>query len=739
MKRSLLKTVVFLSFICSFSISSAESGISSSEEFKITSESSSVTESSSAETEMTSNSDINESSSSLINEGDATETSTSSTEVPKEDEDDTDDVFFQSYYVSVIKPDVAIWESIDELQKGTTENILHQTFLVKEKITTEDEREFVLLINQRDEEIGYVLSDAVSSEVGEEGVWVSNNQFVSLKNNSIKIYKSFNWDLKLLEKDRYVETFHAKGIYHHFNGKNYLSLYDRDGKWVGYVESKDVVVANGRQGIFNSTDKYVVVSKKNYSIYQNFDWKVKNNTSKVMNNTYRVKGFYRHFNGFTYYSLYDGQGTWQGYVNKEAVRDTRNAQGDFIQSNKYVTVSKKNYPTYNNFKWDVRNQPGKLFEQTFRVKGYYHHVNGSVYYSLYDRNNTWYGYINKNAVTEGSGKQGGFIATNQYVTVTETNYDLWQNFSWKSRGKSVWLYQHTYQVKGKYNHFNGATYYSLYDNTGKWHGYLNSNGATVAPGKQGIWLSKYQKGIITKRNYDVWENFNWKKKGNTNSMYNKEYQIKGYYNHFNGATYYSLYDNAGNWQGYLNSNAVGFSRRASTYLGTSEERVVNHLKLHEYDNFYLGTGYRGLYGSPDPNYVMSPRGRPNGYGPGMNCAGFVAYAYREAGANLGKITQVSNEWGGPGNAYNWKMALTQNTDYSTFYSVNALLASGKAKKGDIIYFEPNYSLPGPDSHLGIFWGDSSSQNKFFHCPWPGVTISNIFSGTPYSKVYLFPL
>ena len=107
--------------------------------------------------------------------------------------------------------------------------------------------------------------------------------------------------------------------------------------------------------------------------------------------------------------------------------------------------------------------------------------------------------------------------------------------------------------------------------------------------------------------------------------------------------------------------------------------------------------------------------------------------------NLNKITQVANAWGGAANAYNWRDALTKHTDYETFGTIGQLLSSGKAKKGDIIYLEADFSKPGPDPHIGIFWGDYSSQNRFFHATWPATKISEIYSYTPYSKVYLFSL
>ncbi len=645
----------------------------------------------------------------------------------------------ENKYVTVINPSESIWEEIDKKNIGTTSTLINQTVSVREIVTTKDGRVYFLLYDKESKKIGYVLKSAVSEASGAQGIFKKVNVFLTLKRQDVNLYQNFDWQLKSKKATIFSETLQARGVYQHFNGKIYYSLYDGQGNWQGYVDSIDVTVAEGKQGTWKKADKYVRISKNNYTIWQNFNWIKKNNTSNLMDKTLQVRGYYNHFNGSVYYSLFDGQGKWQGYVNKNAVTETKNKQGDWIKTSKYVTISNKNYKTYSNFNWQVRQSTSSLMNQTFKATGRYEHFNGSTYYSLYDKNDKWYGYVNKNAVKEGVGSQGAFIVSKDFVTVTNGNYDVWQNFSWKKKKSSKSLLNKTYQVKGYYKHINGGTYYSLYDNKGNWQGYLNANAAKVAPGKQGIWFGMNKRGTIYKSGYTVWNDFNWTKKGTTNSMMNKKYQIKGYYNHFNGDTYYSLYDGNGKWQGYLNSNAVRFKRTVADFLGTTPDRVVGKLKSHESDGFYVGTPYKSIQDHYDPAYLMSPNGRPNKYGPGMNCTGFVAYAYQDGGANLGKITQSANAWRGIVNAYNWRDALTKNTDYETFYSVNQLLSSGKAKKGDILYFEPDFTKPNPDPHLGIFWGNSSNQNSFFHTTWPSTKISEIYSYTPYSKIYLFSL
>ena len=699
-----------------------------------TTETSSTSNSESESISETSSSSLEESTSSSTTDTSATESTDSSEEKPDEDEISFEAV--ENKFITVINKEEHIWKEINKETIGTTESLFNRTFSVKEIATTKKGKIYYLLFDKDDKKIGYVLKEALKEAEGAQGIWQKNDQFVSLNDNNIQIYQNFDWKIK---EGRPVkdETLHAKGVYSHLNGNKYFSIYNKDNKWLGYVEEKNVSIAAGKQGLWRQMDEYVSVTKKNYSIWQNFGWKEKNNTTNLFNQTLHVKGYYNHFNGSIYYSLYDGNGNWKGYVNKNAVTKTSVRQGPWIKTSKYVTISNKNYSTYSNFNWQVRHNGTSLVNRTFKVTGRYEHLNGSTYYSLYDNNNKWFGYINKKGVKEGGGRQGAYIPSKDFVTVTKGNYSVWQNFNWKKKKSSSALQNKTYQVKGFYKHMNGDTYYSLYDNKGTWQGYLNATGAKVAPGKQGIWFGMNKQGTIAKGGYTTWQNFNWQKKGSTNSMLNKKYRVGGYYNHFNGDTYFSLYDNSGKWQGYLNSSAVRFKTTVSDYMGTTPDRVLNNLKRHEHDGFYVGTPFRGL--SYDAAYSMSPRGRSNGYGPGMNCTGFVAYAYQDGGANLNKITQVANAWGGAANAYNWRDALTKNTDYETFGTIGQLLSSGKAKKGDIIYLEADFSKPGPDPHIGIFWGDYSSHNRFFHATWPATKISEIYSYTPYSKVYLFSL
>ncbi len=310
------------------------------------------------------------------------------------------------------------------------------------------------------------------------------------------------------------------------------------------------------EGPYIKDGRYVQIVKNNYSLWSNFDWKERNKSNNVLHEVFTASGRYEHENGATYLSLHDNKGKWQGYINENATKEVKNLQGDYIRDGRYVTINRTGYKTWSNFDWKERNDSGKLLGQTYQARGKYKHANGSTYLSLYDNAGNWHGYINKTAVKVGKGEQGAYIPDGRYVTVSKDNYKIWSNFDWKKRNTSKKVFNETFEAKGRYKHMNGETYFSLYNNKDEWQGYINANAVKVSKGKQGAYISYGKKVTINKKGYSTWSNFNWEKRNETDKMMGKTFTAKGKYNHVNGSTYYSLYDNVGNWQGYINKNAV---------------------------------------------------------------------------------------------------------------------------------------------------------------------------------------
>ncbi|WP_242590047.1 peptidoglycan DL-endopeptidase CwlO [Enterococcus sp. DIV0840] len=235
-------------------------------------------------------------------------------------------------------------------------------------------------------------------------------------------------------------------------------------------------------------------------------------------------------------------------------------QGNPINDGSYVTITQKGYSIFSSFDWSQKNTSDKLLNNTYQAKLRYNHSNGATYYSLYDSNGNWQGYINSKAVKKGNGKQGVWLKNDDFVTVTSKDAIIWEDindFSSK-KGSSANLYQKTYHAQGRYNHFSGEVYYSLFNDKGIWQGYINKKSVEKGPGKQGIWIRNDEFVTITSKDAIIWEDINdfSSKKGSSANLYQKTYHAQGRYNHFSGEVYYSLFNNKGIWQGYINKKSV---------------------------------------------------------------------------------------------------------------------------------------------------------------------------------------
>jgi hypothetical protein len=458
-------------------------------------------------------------------------------------------------YATITKDNYSLWQNFSWKKKGNSKDYLGQTFQIRCRYEHSNGSTYYSLYDQSGVWIGYLNSTGTKTVDGAQGAWQSKQKYVKFQATG-SVYRNFTFNSTAPVTAAMLEnTYKVKGKYHHFNGVVYDSVYDLKGKWIGYIESSKLSV-EGDQGSAISDGRYATITSANYSIWQNFSWKLRAPSSKYLHQTLKIKYRYEHLNGSIYFSLYDNKNNWVGYINANGTKISTNNSGIAISSKKYVTVNSKNYSIWQNFSWKEKRKSSELYGKTYQVKCYYNHYNGSTYYSLYDKKGVWQGYINKNGVKEGKGAAGIAISSKKYVTVNSKNYSIWQNFSWKEKRKSSELYGKTYQVKCYYNHYNGSTYYSLYDKKGVWQGYINKNGVKEGKGAAGIAISSKKNVTIKSKNYSIWQNFSWKEKRKSSELYGKTYQVKCYYNHYNGSTYYSLYDKKGVWQGYINQSAT---------------------------------------------------------------------------------------------------------------------------------------------------------------------------------------
>lgn len=407
--------------------------------------------------------------------------------------------------------------------------------------------------------------------------------------------------------------------------KKYSELLDEQNHVIGIVEAESVTTADG---VFQSEKKYATVQSGNYPLWESIFFDKQLGTTKTINRqTFQVKESFKHGNGSTYYALYTDKNQFIGWINAKGAADAKSPGGIWQSESKYATIISGNYTLWQNFDWSAKKgTTAALNGKTVKATGKYSHVNGATYYSLYDNKNKWLGYINAAGVKTTSNAQGAYQAYGKYVTLTKKNYTIWGNFNWSSKKNTTSsLYGKTYQAKGKYEHWNGSTYYSLSDSTGKWIGYLNAEAATVANNQGGIWQSENKTIRMKSKNYTLWQDLNFsKKKASSGNYMNKNIKVTGKYQHYNGATYYSLYLN-NTWIGYINATGVTNAHVIHSQSNISRYVIVNNasgnfLNAADPNSSKLGkkSNYKGymakatnLAKTSDGNYLylVSPAGK----------------------------------------------------------------------------------------------------------------------------------
>src|SRR5699024_10942100 len=108
---------------------------------------------------------------------------------------------------------------------------------------------YLSIYDKNDQLQGYINEKAVKIGNGKQGGYRNYGKYVTITSKNYAILNSFDWKNKNTVSSKiFNNTYQAKGIYHHFNGSNYLSIYDKNNKWQGYINEKAVKIGNGKQG-----------------------------------------------------------------------------------------------------------------------------------------------------------------------------------------------------------------------------------------------------------------------------------------------------------------------------------------------------------------------------------------------------------------------------------------------------------------------------------------------------------
>lgn len=310
-------------------------------------------------------------------------------------------------------------------------------------------------------------------------VYHKTNQYVKINKEGYTLWRDLDFKEKKGSTDGKLGTmYNVQAYYTHPNGQKYLSLYDKNNVWQGYV-NEAATEYTSQFGEYKDYQKYVTINKTGYHIWQDKYFKKSNLISDdVYQKTYKAKGYYDLFDGSRYLSLYDNSDQWIGYIRETATKlaaeDGNSAGGAAISKESYVKINKDGYTLWRdlNFK-EKKGTTDNLVGKVYNTTCYYNHINGQRYLSIYDKDNKWIGYLNSSAATYTDSQFGDFHSQVKKVKVVKKGYNIWQDkYFKKSNLASDNVIGKTYTSKGYYDLFDGSRYLSLYDNNDQWIGYI---------------------------------------------------------------------------------------------------------------------------------------------------------------------------------------------------------------------------------------------------------------------------
>ncbi|WP_179395680.1 GH25 family lysozyme [Lacticaseibacillus absianus] len=460
-------------------------------------------------------------------------------------------------YVTLTEINNTLWADFDWTPKQSTNAVLNRTYHSIAKYEHANGSTYLRLVDAQGNDMGLINEKAVSIAAGAQGVWLSHASYATITMANTSLWADFTWNVKASSNQHLGQTVKINGMYHHFNGSTYYSLWAADGTWLGYGHSAVVALEGDSQGQGQPVDdgRYVTIAKSNTPVWSSFDWELKSG-SDLYQRTFLAKQQYHHANGQTYLSLYDAEDIWQGYVSERDVQIASGPQGVWLNKSGYATLTRTGRPLYSDFSGQATGASTPLLSNTYQINGEYHTFDGRTYDSLYDLKGQWIGYMDPADFEAGTNPQGVWQSQTGYATVTLKGTSLWRNFEWQPAMRTDAVLGQTFKLNGKYHHANGSTYYSLWRADGSWLGYAHAGAVQLNATPQGNPINDGRYITITSRQPTLWSDFDWQVKSTSQTLYHQTLLSKRLYKHLNGKTYLSLYDAADNWVGYIDEAAT---------------------------------------------------------------------------------------------------------------------------------------------------------------------------------------
>lgn len=223
---------------------------------------------------------------------------------------------------------------------------------------------------------------------------ISEKFFISISDVNYVLLKNLDGEIIDDGGKNYQKTLAAQEVTSDDDTKYYL-LSNPKGE-VGYIDPNSTERVTGEEGkLFSESNAYASIQSTDAKLFT-IDFEQNGTTEELKDQTFKIAGYYNHYDEKVYYLLKNSSDQSIGIVEASSVEKTDNPAGIKHAVNDYYSVVKEDQKIWKDLDFaDELGTTASINEKTFNVKEWCYHFNGKKYFALYDNGGDSRGMLKK--------------------------------------------------------------------------------------------------------------------------------------------------------------------------------------------------------------------------------------------------------------------------------------------------------------------------------------------------------
>lgn len=244
-------------------------------------------------------------------------------------------------------------------------------------------RKYSLVIDKNNNFVGFVSIDNYIPITS-----IISYKEVQLNSKDVKLYANLYGDLKKGYELPYNGYYKVREIYNLPNNEVMYKLYDRNNKWLGYINNYNV-----HEIEFRPYNEILQIEKSNFTVMQDIFTEKDIKSKNMYHKLYYAKYIFIDNNNNKIVKLYNSDNQFVGIIGIEAAKKI-----EIEHVNKRVKLISYNYDFYDELLEKFLHLTTRYHNKILKAKCKMILVDGTIAYSLYDDKDKWIGFISSKGV-----------------------------------------------------------------------------------------------------------------------------------------------------------------------------------------------------------------------------------------------------------------------------------------------------------------------------------------------------